>query len=53
MESGKKLEDKFMKELEKEMHIEKLKDFPMNINIQQDNIPDIERWRTHERVHCF
>ncbi len=48
MESEKKIEEKFIEELEKSMEVQKLKEFPITINVQQDDIPDIGRWRTHE-----
>ncbi|MDD3140699.1 MAG: hypothetical protein PHX08_17255 [Lachnospiraceae bacterium] len=48
MESEKKIDEKFIEELEKSLELKKLKEFPITINVQQDDIPDIERWRTHE-----
>lgn len=48
MESEEKIDEKFIEELAKSLEVKKLKEFPITINVQQDDIPDIERWRIHE-----
>lgn len=48
MESEKKIEDNLKTELAKTLGIQKIIDFPITIIVQQDELPDIERWRKDE-----
>lgn len=48
MGSEEKIDVLFREELEKCMEGEKLRTLPVTIRVEQDDVPDIERWRTHE-----
>ena len=47
MGTEEKIDELFIEEMEKVMG-EKILSLPITINVEQDDIPDIERWRTHE-----
>ena len=48
MGAEEKVDDLFKREIEKVMGGEKLLTLPITIKVEQDDTPDIERWKTHE-----
>lgn len=48
MGTEEKIDDVFLKEIEVCMGGEKLHSLPIAINVEPDDMPDIERWKTHE-----
>lgn len=43
-----KVDEIFLEELSKCMDGESLVNLPTSIKVEQDDVPDIERWRLHE-----
>jgi hypothetical protein len=48
MDKEEKVEEMFLSEVEKYMGGEKIVSLPVTINVEQDDLPDVERWRKHE-----
>ena len=48
MDKEENLDELLMTELKKAFEGESFIDLPVTIMVEQDDVPDIERWRTHE-----
>lgn len=48
MGTEEKVDELLIHEIEKSMGGEKILSLPPTIKVEQDDLPDIERWRTHE-----
>ena len=48
MGTEEKVDEVFLKEIEACMGGEKFVSLPIAIKVEQDDMPDIERWKTHE-----
>ena len=43
-----KIDDMYKEELAKCMGIVQVSDFPTAVKVEQDNLPDVQRWRSNE-----
>ena len=48
MDSGKELDQELIEELKKTFEGEEIVTLPVTIKVEQDDLPDIERWKSHE-----
>ncbi len=48
MDKEENLDELLMAEIKKAFKGENIIDLPVTIMVEQDDVPDIERWRTHE-----
>lgn len=48
MGTEEKIDEVFLQEVEACMGGEKFIPLPLTIKVEQDDMPDIERWKTHE-----
>ena len=48
MDKEENLDELLMTEIKRAFDGENIIDLPVTIMVEQDDVPDIERWRTHE-----
>lgn len=48
MDTKEKIDELFIKEIEKYMNGDQYISLPRSIKVEKDEIPDIERWKVHE-----
>ncbi len=48
MDKEENLDELLIAEIKKAFEGENIIELPKTINVEQDDVPDIERWRTHE-----
>lgn len=48
MGTEEKIDEMFREEMARSLDVNEVTDFPVTISVEQDDLPNIERWRNNE-----